>query len=978
MRNLTEIDPVATEVTAPDPNDYTSAPSPLMSAVDAQAGASGVDLVEQLRRVAATVPRRRALVGHGFEPVSYSQLVEKVDGYAEVLSNLGVQPDVAVAVCLGASHAAAVSVFALLQIGATVVPLPLDQPIARTRTMAQDTKPQVVLVPADSGDAATVIEAVQEVVPGALVVSLSADADDWKVIPNAFALVAGSANLADSEAQELSPQEEPAARLAYVMFTSGSTGRPKGVMVTHDNLRTFLRAWTDVVGSSARQFAGDGATWLWLTTLSFDPVIVELIWALTNGATVVIPERTATGPDVAGAITEFGVTHLQCTPTRASLFLADPVERAALGKLSHLMVGGEVLSPALAQSLLDTGVPRLTNIYGPTETTVWAFSFDVKCNGHAGSASGSPVALGRATPGTIAVVVDTEGVVVPPGTEGELWLGGNDVALGYIGNQSLTSHSFVDPRDCHPSVMEAVNAAGGSARIYKTGDLVTVGDGVFWFGGRRDGQVKIRGHRVETSAVEAAIESFGAVQRAAVVAVGEDGSPERRLVAFFTSSLPATEGSPAHGVVQAVRAHSATLLSAAHLPTDWHVVPSFPLTATGKIDRRALIDRLEQIGGPPDVQRSGPRSEREHGNGAVPGMRNGNGLPPVAQLTAHLSALFADVIGKPVGPDDDFFAAGGDSVGAVELFARLVQRFGQRFPLRLLAEAGSPVLLADRLHTYEQGGDGVLVDFGRPARSAPSLYLVHGAGGTVIGFAELAAALAPDFNLVGVQAIGTDGVHAPDLSVAAMADRYAAAIADRHRSAGGGPLQIGGYSDGGLIAVSTAALLAQRGFSVLPVVLLDAFLGTHVSTGVAGKLGDASRNLADHPGRSLVGHLYGAWRGWRVRHTTLQRDHQLAERMADLGHRDLFDVVLRACAEVGANPPEVRPAVVLIRCKDYNPFERHDYTWLGQFAQSVSVTWTSGHHLSMLRGAHAAKLAKAIRTVAVRERTTPESPADRI
>ena len=901
-------------------------------------------IVQRLHDVAAAAPDRNAVVGRGLTPLSYADLSRRVDAFAHGLVALGVGPGAVVALCLGASQATAVAIHALFQIGATVVPMPADQPLSRIKAMVDDTQPVVVITPADSADlSATGLH--QAVSDGVLVVGVSADGVDW---------TAGLLGSIRMRPAPLPSGEEDL--LAYVMFTSGSTGRPKGVMVSHRNLRTFLDAWTAVVGVPGGRFAGDGTAWLWLTTVAFDPVIVELVWALTNGATVVIPERTSTGPDVAGAISQFGVTHLQCTPTRASLFLADPVERGALGAVSHMLVGGEVMTPGLARAILDLGVGRLTNIYGPTETTVWALAAEVTRQ-VADIAGAGSIPLGRPTRGTIALVVDERGEQVPAGAEGELWLGGADVALGYIGNTALTDEVFVQARTCHRSVSAAVGQAGGSDRLYRTGDLVRCDDGVFWFVGRRDGQVKIRGHRIETSEVEAAIESCTAVQRAAVVAVGEAGSPERRLVAFLTGSLRGTDhgaSATADEFVREVRAHSASMLLPAHVPTDWHAVSSLPLTATGKLDRRALVALAETSGGSPDLSGTQPN----------PGVS----LPPVPALTNDLVLLFADVIGTPTGPSDDFFSAGGDSTGAVELFARLTERFGQRFPLRLLAEAGSPALLADRLHTYEQGGDGVLVDFATSDRSAPVLYLVHGAGGTVIGFAELAAALAPAVRLVGVQAIGTDGTHSPDLSVAAMADRYAAAIADRHRSQGGGPLHLGGYSDGGLIAVVTAALLAERGFSIRPVLLLDAFLGTHVPAGVVGKFAVATRNLADHPSRSLTRHVLGAWRGWRVRHTTLQRDHQLAERMTQLGHRDLFDVVVAACAQAGGTPPSQRVEATLIRCGDYNPSEQHDYSWIDRFCSSGSLSWTTGHHLSMLRAPNAERLAAEIR------RTVIEAP----
>jgi thioesterase domain-containing protein/acyl carrier protein len=449
--------------------------------------------------------------------------------------------------------------------------------------------------------------------------------------------------------------------------------------------------------------------------------------------------------------------------------------------------------------------------------------------------------------------------------------------------------------------------------------------------------VKIRGHRIEIPEVEAAVQSSSLVRQAAVVAAGDPGSLDRKLVAFVTLHDQHRDDRAA---LASIRSAAATLLSPAHQPSDWRLVDALPLTATGKVDRRTLID-LAQGDAPPSAK----------------------ALPPAGELAAVLTSLFSDVIGRQINPGDDFFSAGGDSVGAVELFARLAAEFGVRFPLRLLAEASSPARLADRLHTYDHQGSDVLVPFA-DVQTGRAFYLIHGAGGTAIGFAELAAALAPSISLVGVQAFGTDGQHPPDVSVAAMAERYASAIADRHCPETGGALWVGGYSDGGLIALRTASLLAARGFQLQPVVLVDAFLGTSVPRGVTGRFRTAFVNLFDQPGRSIVLSAIGGWRGWRVRHTSLRRDEDIVERMAALGHRDLFDVVLRACREDRRESALRRHPVDLIRCADYNPFEVHDYSWIAEFASSRTVRWSSGHHLSMLRAPHATRLAAVIADLA--------------
>ena len=882
------------------------------------------------RFIARSHPELPAIVGPGLATMTYAAFDDAVEQFAAALIGYGLADGDAIGVCLPSGASAAVAAHAVLQVGATAIPLAPDQPTARTTAMVEAVGPSMLIVSQHPSAAdRTTLQAVQSVVPSVMTVSLAADGSECELSAGQDARGRGvpSAGVGDA--------------LAYVMFTSGSTGQPKGVMVTPNNLEAFLDAWTGVVGSPDESFPGLEQSWLWLTSSTFDPVVVEMFWTLTNGATVVVPEQMATGPDVASAVSTFGVTHLQCTPTRASLFLADPFERAALGAIRHLMVGGEALSSTLARSLMSTGVRQLTNLYGPTETTVWAFAGAVERTDEFRSGM---VSIGRPTNGTIAVVVDGDGRIVPPGVEGELWLGGDDVALGYVGQPDLSAATFVDVGACHQTVRDAVASAGGSCRLYRTGDSVCETDGVFWFRGRRDGQVKIRGHRIEIPEVEAAIQSSPLVRQAAVVATGVDGSPDRKLVGFVVADVdPDSSLKPEVGQssdLAKLRAHCATRLAPTHIPTEWRLMKQLPLTATGKVDRLRLSSLV----------------------GASPSLRSVE-LPPAGELTEMLAALFAEIIGSTVGPADDFFASGGDSVGAVELFARIHERLGHRFPLRFLADTGSAGKLADRMHKYDHGGNDVLVEFNRARPDAESLYIVHGAGGTVIGFAELAAALAPDVSLVGVQAIGTDGAHVPDVTLQAMAQRYADAIADHHRPVAGGRVWIGGYSDGGVIALHTAAALVEKGLQVQSVLLLDAFLGTEVPRGIGGRLGVVSDNLFDHPARSILRHAVGGWRGWRVRYTTLQRDHDLAERMAELGHRDLFDVVLRACRDAGETPLAHRLSVSLIRCAEYNPFERHNFGWIERVADTRSVSWTSGHHLSMLRSAHAIDLAAAIRAV---------------
>ncbi|KMS88014.1 hypothetical protein ACZ91_28265 [Streptomyces regensis] len=401
---------------------------------------------------------------------------------------------------------------------------------------------------------------------------------------------------------------------AYILHTSGSTGRPKGVVVGHARLTALFDACDRALPGAPLTVAG--------TSLSFDISVLELLWPLTRGRTVLVTgHRQAAEQDVpAGAL-------YQCTPTIARLLLADPAGRALLGRLGALLVGGEPLAPDLAEELAATVPGPVVNCYGPTETTVWSTTWRV--------ARGAAVRIGLPLPGESCHVLDGLGRRLPPGCPGRLVIGGLGVAEGYWCRPELTAERFV--------------ALGGDrGRGYDTGDLVVLdGPEGLRFLGRRDGQCKILGQRIEVEEVEATLRAGGAPEVA--VAPNADST---HLVAFLPDGV-AADGPPgpaAPDPLRELRAHAEAWLPAAAVPGAWLRVPALPQLPNGKLDRDTLARWAA------DRRPAAPA-----------------GPPPADGSTAaRLCQVWETVLGRPVQDHDaTFFELGGTSHGVLRVLAAL-------------------------------------------------------------------------------------------------------------------------------------------------------------------------------------------------------------------------------------------------------------------------------------------------------------------
>ncbi|MBB5868896.1 amino acid adenylation domain-containing protein [Allocatelliglobosispora scoriae] len=430
-------------------------------------------------------------------------------------------------------------------------------------------------------------------------------------------------------------QAPRAGELAYVMYTSGSTGRPKGVEVTVANLRNLLLGLRDALGS------GPADTWLALTSPAFDISALELLLPLITGGRLVLapPELARDAVALHRLIADHGVTHVQATPSGWQLLL----EGGRLPGLRVALAGGEALPAALA-SVLRGEADRLVNVYGPTETTIWSTMDDV---------GDGDVTVGRPIANTQAYVLDASMRPVPLEVTGELWLGGAGVARGYLGRPELDRERFLpDP----------FGPAG--ARLYRTGDLARWRtDGRLDFLGRLDGQVKIRGHRVELGEIEARLTEHPEISQAAVALRGE---PPRLVAYLVAAAVPAD-----------LRARLEAALPSAMVPSAFVQLDRLPLTPNGKLDRAALPE-------PPAVVPSAP-------------------VEDAGPIAAELLTIWSEVLEiDGIGLDEEIFDLGGHSLLIVKIISRIRRQLGVDVPIEVFLDTPTVRGLAEAITDYHR------------------------------------------------------------------------------------------------------------------------------------------------------------------------------------------------------------------------------------------------------------------------------------
>ncbi|HEY0510559.1 MAG TPA: amino acid adenylation domain-containing protein, partial [Thermoanaerobaculia bacterium] len=585
------------------------------------------------------------------ETVSYRELARRSRGLARRLRELGIGPDDLVGVFLERGPEMVVSWLAALEAGGAYLPLDPGYPAERLAFMLEDGRVRALIT---RRDIASRLPASR---PPTLLLDELAAAE---------------------EAGDLPPGGATPDSLAYVVYTSGSTGLPKGVAVPHRAVVRLVRDADYAPLTAADRIAQ-------VSNASFDAATFEVWGALLNGGRLVAVERdvTLSPEDFYREIRERGITAgFLTTALFNRLASLDP---GGFAMMRHLLVGGEAVDPTRMAEVLAAGPPaRLLNVYGPTEGTTFTTWQRVR-----EVASGAAtVPIGRPLANTTVTLLDASLRPVPVGVAGELYIGGDGLARGYCGRPALTAERFV-PR---PSVL-GEDAAPGS-RLYGTGDLARFRpDGAVEFLGRVDGQLKIRGFRVEPAEVEAALAVHPAL---AGCAVGgrRDAAGELALIAWV---VPRRAPAPA---ARELRDFLAAKLPEPLLPAAFVEVAALPRTPNGKVDRAALPDP-----------------------GAVESAATAGWVAPRTPVEEVLAGIWTEVLRivppRRVGAHDNFFDLGGHSLTATAVTSLARATFRVELPTRALFEHPTLAELADHVEALLLAGEGLelppIVPMPRPA-----------------------------------------------------------------------------------------------------------------------------------------------------------------------------------------------------------------------------------------------------------------------
>jgi amino acid adenylation domain-containing protein len=585
--------------------------------------------------------------------LTYAELDVRANRLAHHLVGQGAVPGAPVGLCLERSADVVVALLAILKAGAAYLPLDPAYPRERLAFMLSDARAPVVVT----------ARALSGVLPehAGRTVLLDGDAASIGAQPGTPPQVAvGSGDL------------------AYVVYTSGSTGAPKGVEVRHRSVNRLV-CRVDYVS------LGPEEVLLHAAPLAFDASTFEIWGALLNGGRCAIYPESAIGAAALGrAIERFGVTTMFLTTALFNALVDEAPER--LRPLRQILFGGERVSVKHVRRALEAlRETRIVHVYGPTEVTTFATAHPVSPPLDPDAAT---IPIGRPIRETRALILDERLRLAPIGAVGELYLGGEGLARGYLGRPDLTAERFLPDPFGPPG-----------ARLYRTGDLARWhGDGIVEFVGRADDQVKLRGFRIELGEVEAALARHPAV-RGCAVALREDVPGVKRLVAYAQAadgSEPPAPGSLREFLLRTLPPHM--------IPAAFVWLPALPLNANGKVDRRAL----------PAPRADRPELAAEY-------------VEPSSGLERRLAKVFSDVLGvERVGIRDGFFDLGGDSLLALRAIARIQQQTGVDLPVIEIFQHPTVEALAARL---SRGRDATPAA-GRGAGSRP-----RGSDVAVVGMA---------------------------------------------------------------------------------------------------------------------------------------------------------------------------------------------------------------------------------------------------
>ena len=558
-----------------------------------------------IEQQAALSPEMVAVVDN-VDKITYQELNLQANQLAHYLMKLNVNANAPVGLMLERSTSMIIAILAVLKAGGAYLPLDPAYPKERLAYMLTDTQVQVILTHQKLAGS----------LPNCQVKTVFIDSDSE--------LIAREENTAP----QIPAQSED---IAYVIFTSGSTGNPKGVPVSHQNLVHSTSARFHFYEKNVERF-------LLLPSFTFDSSMVGIFWTLSQGGTLVLPPHRVEQDmrQLEAIIASHQISHLLTLPSLYTILL-EQADATRLVSLQTVIMAGEECRPGLVDRHY-TRLPqaKLFNEYGPTEGTVWSTAYEIPAD-----FKGERVPIGRPIPNMQNFILDCHGHLAPVGVPGELCIGGVGVTEGYLNRPELTTEKFIEH-----SFTKAL-----SIRLYHTGDLARyLPDGNIEFLGRMDHQVKIRGYRIELGEIETALVQHPAVRQAVIVVqelTNKSDTTPKRLVGYVETMNGQTVS------VGEFRRFLLDRLPDYMVPATFILLDTFPLTPSGKIDRKKLPT--------PDVD-SGIVSDATF-------------VAPRTTIEEKLARIWATVLGvESVGIQDNFFELGGDSILSIQIIAKAAQQ----------------------------------------------------------------------------------------------------------------------------------------------------------------------------------------------------------------------------------------------------------------------------------------------------------------
>ncbi len=845
------------------------------------------------------LPDALALIGPS-EQLTYRQLNQRVNQLAHYLQTLGLTTETLVAICLERSVEMVVGILAILKAGGAYIPLDPNYPRDRIAFMLSDSQASVLLTQQN----------ILEKLP-----KLSAKTVCLDIHKDAIA----------QQSQENPVSTSTADNLAYVIYTSGSTGTPKGVLGTHRG-------------------TVNGLHWLWKTypfeadevccqktAISFVDSVWEIFAPLLKGIpTVIITDSIVKDPQLfLETLGNHNVTRVVLVPSLLRVLLDTYGHLTKnLSKLKFWITSGEALSLDLARTFQEfMPSAKLINLYGSSEVSANVTYYDTRLLPE----KSTSVPIGRPIDNTQTYVLDRHLQLTPVGVVGELYIGGDGLAKGYLNRPELTQERFID------------NPFVPGTKLYKTGDLVRYrNNGNLEYLGRHDDQIKIRGFRIELGEIEAAITKHPAVREAVVIA-HDNAQNDKRLIAYVVTDE--------QNLVPQLSSYLQEKLPDYMVPSAFVVLAAIPLTPNGKVDTRSLpTDNLIR-----------PNSTKSF-------------VAPRNFTELALAKIWENLLDvSPIGVKDNFFDLGGHSFLAVRLMAQIYERFGNNLPLSTLFENATIEKLGKIVsQPTNLSSDSPLVAIQSSGSKIP-FFCVHAAGGDIIAYLNLAKKLGVEQPFYALEQ--TPNQLEPEIM--SLEETAAYYLKEVRAVQPEGPYLLGGWCYGGVVAFEMAQQLQRQGQTVDLLVVIDAILPETVI-----------QPTADDDAKFLL-RLAESVKNWfgidfsvsydEVRELPLDEQFHLLNRKANLivseaemeqhirGYK-LFKAHVQAMRDY---VPQVYPKeIILLRASekithDFESPEFHsDDFFLGWgkcSAQSIKVIEIPGNHFSMFNEPHVQELARQLR-----------------